>query len=265
MHRLWNNQDDGFEPNLEDLHQNPQYRKKGYYTKEGSYVSLKNLLQNPEFKGHIDSIISSKETQKEATTQEQKEVEEISYLLEKLSNTIKKNDEAHKKLGQSILAIRDQFMVLNQSQKEAFLIDNIFLRSELLELEEFLLEAGLLSLRDIFNPNNITDSQLKTENAANILTNLLLEQKETTLDPNLSYFVESAKPEKKTESQIQQTSIEDYTTISDKNSFSKCLAALAELACSYGGLYQDEKYVNNKWKELLPNPKLEEFYNAERK
>jgi len=257
LNRLLLNQDEGFEVDQNNLNNYPQYGKKGYYARSGGDVSLRNLLQNSEFKSYIDAILfNQKEKAPVRASKEDSSVEEVGYLLDKLTESIKKNESVQKQLGQAIVAVREQFNILNEAQREQFIAENIFLRSELLELEEMLLDAGILSLQDIVDPKNITDGQLKVQNAANILQNLLLEQKSKSIDPTISKLTEAVHTlENKQPSvgQQQSISIEELAPKFNLSSFGKCVASLADLASLKKGAFTDIKYVNDRWNELLPN------------
>jgi len=250
------NEDEGFEVDQNNLNNYPQYGKKGYYARSGGDVSLRGLLQNTEFKSYIDAILFD---QKEKTTGPAKEdgsVEEIGYLLEKLTESIKKNESVQNQLGQAIVAVREQFQILSNAQKEQFIAENIFLRSELLELEELLLDAGLLSLQDILDPKNITDGTLKVQNAANTLQNLLLEQKSKSIDPTVSKLTEAVhtlESKQTSVGQKQSISIEELAPAFNLAAFGKCVASLSDLASLKKGAFSDIKYVNEKWNQLLPN------------
>ena len=249
------NEDEGFEVDQNNLNNYPQYGKKGYYARSGGDVSLRSLLKNTEFKSYIDAILFDQKG-KTTSAKEDGSVEEIGYLLEKLTESIKKNESVQKQLGQAIVAVRDQFQILSNAQKEQFIAENIFLRSELLELEELLLDAGLLSLQDILDPKNITDSTLKVQNAANTLQNLLLEQKAKSIDPTISKLTEAVhtiESKQTSAGQKQSISIEELAPAFNLAAFGKCVASLSDLASLKKGAFSDIKYVNDKWNQLLPN------------
>lgn len=253
---MLNNKDEGLEINPDEAHTLPQYGKRGYYPKQGD-ISVRELLKNSEFKNYVNKIMAPEGTTKSSI--DDKRTAEIDHLLEKLTRSIKQNQLAQSKLGQAILAVREQFNTLTEVQREKFMAENIFLRSELLELEEFLLEAGLLKIKDISNPQNIVDPNLKRQNAANILHNLLLEQKETILDPTISQYtdaLERIEKQKKPQQQQGTFNPEQLAPSFGVDNFARVVAALCDLANAQSGIKLDKELANEKWKQLLPEPPL---------
>jgi hypothetical protein len=52
------------------------------------------------------------------------------------------------------------------AQNNDFILNNKTLNNELLEVEELLIEAGLLTPSDIMNPSHLTENKLKIEAVA---------------------------------------------------------------------------------------------------
>jgi len=233
---------------------NPQYGKAGYYNQEN--FSLRELIKYPEIQQHFLTLMSApvKETTS-TTTSGDKETQSFERLIDSLSANLQKHQNSHIELAKAILAIRDQYYKLTQSQKEEFILRNKLLNNELLELEEQLIEAGFISPMDILNPAYLSDPKLKVESAAKILRNILVERNK--IPSSFFDFQETPKIETETKKEVSLDSFRNEFTILN---FSRCLVALTDLANTQHMVLSKEKPINERWNELLPNLKLQKVY-----
>lgn len=101
--------------------------------------SLEDAIQRE--KKLIDTLSSNREVDPA--------VREIEEALERLSGYVAQEKKSLVKVTDSILKLRTYYGQLGQLQKEYYVYENASLMADLLELEENLLEAGIITIADI--------------------------------------------------------------------------------------------------------------------
>jgi hypothetical protein len=77
------------------------------------------------------------------------DVEEVEHLFNSLRDTLRSSQRKFLKLFDSINAIRETYTRVLGLQDGAIIRDNVNLNFNLLELEEFFLENGIISIEEI--------------------------------------------------------------------------------------------------------------------
>lgn len=129
-------------------------RLKPIFLKAADMIGLKQTDPNT-FKFLTD--IFDKEIEKDQKIQEQRDqsktndpaIQEIENALERLNNLVSQEKKSLVKLSDSILKLRSLYGQLGQLQKEYFVYENASLMADLLELEESMLELGIITLADV--------------------------------------------------------------------------------------------------------------------
>ena len=187
--------DEGFEPDLSNRILLPQASKANYYTDRR--ITFSELSTNPQFTAEIRNLMNCAE--KSRVNQKQKKInaqsivqisedeeiaiEEFSNSLNNLSKAVEDGVIANNKLVGSIIALRETYFKLTQIQKHEFIMDNSFINVELIELEEKLLEVGLITPSDIIDQSYFNDDAKKLEVASKIYRNILVDTKSQVFDP----------------------------------------------------------------------------------
>jgi len=145
-----------FKLNLSDPFKNYQSFKKHYYQ---NFMDLDSILQNNEFVGKLNAFLqleNSEEIENEKTSNIAKFSQTrdiITALLENLNEMIGKNESNFKRIIQGIMGIRSQYRKIKKVKDNMETIkENANVHTVFFDLEEKLLNVGMLSIQDIKSP-----------------------------------------------------------------------------------------------------------------
>jgi hypothetical protein len=123
---------------------------------EEVYGSYKNLMpkhyvydgfqDNAEFKQHLTTLLEWKDDRQQINQEDlTPEVQELKYDMEKLLKAAGRLKKVQVEMQASIDNLRQQFFKLQEiKDQHAFMQENKYIRLEMLELEELLVEAGYI-------------------------------------------------------------------------------------------------------------------------
>lgn len=234
--------------------QSYQFGKKSYYQ---TVPSAEEVLQSTKFRKFADRIMRTSQQLEEKDPQEpavKDDINELNEVLDNLTKAIEEKKLLEKELTGSILAIKDQFKKLSTAQKHDFIILNPRLMKDLYEVEELLIESGLLSLEDLVPRETEQKPEEKIQNASKTLRDLLIERIPQFFDPQIesledAYQKYSEKHKKpKDELHWDNALVKEV----DFSSLGIALGALAETLHKNEIWAPQEQLSSDAWKSLLP-------------
>lgn len=244
-----------------------QFGKVHYYQ---ATPSLEEVLENKKFRKYMNKLFNHpaanhSDNWSNKNTEQKSDIDELTEVLDNLAGAIAEKKALENEFAKSILSIRDQYQKLSEAQKYAFIAENPVMMKELLEVEENLIDAGVISYEDVIPADNgalTYEENIKA--ASKTLRNLLIERFPGIFDPAMDKLEQAY-----AQSQNAERSAEDFPfdkALSKGADYSQIGAALSSLA---EGLRKNdihkaqEELASPVWKNILPE--LKSFEKMSRK
>ncbi|EAR90896.2 hypothetical protein TTHERM_00145010 (macronuclear) [Tetrahymena thermophila SB210] len=275
IHRMLTKNDDQFNIDTENIiDNNPSIHKPLYYMR--SPLDAKQIVENPEFQKFLKATIQKQEQElnklnqkknlqkdedaqtitlrNELNEEEQEILDEIEIISKKINKSIQKSALAMKKTIESVIQIRRHYLRMIESQEKVQSVNlTPQLNLDLLNLEESMVEAGLISINEVKNPQLIIDTNQNRESIAQIVSNLIVEQNESFL-PYFDNLIQS-KPqllqEIDSDRSLPEINVQFFANYTHSQ-FAEALLAVTEYSNSKLSEFKGQTFLNEKWADFFP-------------
>ncbi|KAL4459908.1 hypothetical protein ABPG74_003434 [Tetrahymena malaccensis] len=274
IHRMLIKNDDQFNIDTENIiDNNPSIHKPLYYMR--SPLDAKQIVENPEFQKFLKATIQKQEQElnklnqkkiqkdedaqtitlrNELNDEEQQLLDEIEIISKKINKSIQKSALAMKKTIESVIQIRRHYLRMIESQEKVQSVNlTPQLNLDLLNLEESMVEAGLISINEVKNPQLIIDTNQNRESIAQIVSNLIVDQNESFL-PYFDNLIQS-KPqllqEIDSDRNLPEINVQFFANYTHTQ-FAEALLAITEYSNSKLSEFKGQTFLNEKWADFFP-------------
>ena len=245
-----------------------QFGKKQYYQ---STPAIEDVLGNKKFRKFTDRLFNHPDTHESEVNEDQDnteqsiELDEISEILENLSNAVEEKKVLESELSRAVLSIRDQYQRLSESQKYEFIANNPMMMRDLLDIEEKLIDTGLISYEDVIpvDKDNQVTSTARMNTASRILRNIVVERFPDILSPAYDKLEQAYKQiPKKVQEKHEFPYGHVLANTVDYGLVGAALSNLAESIRKSDIFHPEAPLAHPAWKNILPQLEMPNIHQG---